>query len=84
MAGETRYARIARMVWDEFERKQVQPLFDPSVGMVAMETGTKVSTPDTKLGWLERCVAPVVTQLVALGYEEQVLTSLKLRGIVKG
>lgn len=83
-SAEARYATIARMVWDEFERRGMQPMYDPGIGMVAMETITKVTTPDTKLAWLERCVAPVITQLVALGYEQQVIDSLKLRGVVKG
>lgn len=80
-SSEMRYSAIARLVWDEFRKRGIDPEFDPSHPIVAIETGTKVSTPDSKLGWLERCVAPVVTQLVNLGYEREVIRCLKLRGI---
>ena len=82
-SARARYTRIATHVFDEFQRKGVSPLFDKGEPNVAMETQVKVSTPDTKLSWLERCVAPVVTQLVTLGYEEEVIRSLKLAGVYR-
>lgn len=79
----SRYEKIAARVWAEFNSRGIAPHFRPQDRMSAMEAGVKISTPDTKLGWLERCVAPVVTQLIQMGYEREVINSLRLRGIYR-
>jgi len=81
-AGD-RYRWIAGIVFAEFQRRGIKPLYKVNVPISAMETAIKVTTPDTKIQWLERCVTPVVTQLINLGYEAQVIHSLKLSGIYR-
>jgi len=82
-AADDRYDFIAAQVFNAFEQRGVRPAFSVDTDIVAMEVAQKVTTADTKIAWLSRCVAPVVTQLVNLGYEEQVLKSLRLRGVYR-
>lgn len=42
----------------------------------AIEVRTEVKTATSKLAWLVRCVRPVVVELIANGYEEQVISSI--------
>jgi len=69
-------------VFAEYVKRDVQPRFSTRSVVDAIEVGMEVSTKDSKLRWLEKCVAPVVTQLCIAGYEEQVLHSLKLRDVI--
>lgn len=81
-AGD-RYRWIAGVVFAEFKRRNINPLYKVNVPISAMEAAIEVTTPDQKIQWLERCVTPVVTQLINLGYEAQVIHSLKLSGIYR-
>lgn len=66
----------------EFQKRDVEPGFSPETFISAIEVGATVTTVDNKLKWLTKCVAPVVVQLVIAGYEEEVVSALKLRGLV--
>lgn len=74
---------IASQVFQAFVRSGVPPVFKADAQISAIEVKYEVTTIDAKLGWLARCVAPVVTQLINLGYEEQVLNSIKLSGVYR-
>ena len=78
-----RHEFIAGQVFSSFQRRGIEPRFSIKETPSAIEVGQVVTTADAKISWLSRCVAPVVTQLIDLGYEEQVIRSLKLRGIYK-
>jgi len=83
MSAKDKYTYIAGKVYAEYEKRSVEPLFSPDSVEVAMESKYEVTTAETKLAWLERCVAPVVTQLVNLGYEDEVVRNLKRRGVYR-
>ena len=73
---------VAAQVFEEFIKRGVIPVFDVEDRILAVETGARVSTVESQLSWLRRCVAPVIAQLFNLGYEEKVLKAIKLKHIV--
>lgn len=80
-ASNSRHEFIAEQVFAAFDRVGAKPPYKIDGKAVAIEVAQKVTTVDGKLGWISRCVAPVVSQLMLLGYEEEVLSSLSLKGI---
>ena len=78
-----RYTFIGSQVFQAFERRGVIPSYNIDTTIDMIEVSQAVTTADTKLRWLSRCVAPVVTQLINMGYEKQVIASLKLRGVYR-
>ena len=81
--AENRHVFIGEQVWGAFEKKGIEPRFSVDNRPTSIQVGQNVTTADSKIAWLSRCVAPVVTQLIHLGYEEEVLRSLKLRGVYR-
>lgn len=77
------YADIASLVWSQFNKVGFPPAYHNSNKIRVMEVGTSYVTPEGQVKWLERNVAPVVANLFALGYEEQVIGSLGLGGILR-
>lgn len=74
---------LASVVFNEFNIRGLPPKFTAGTRVNAIEVGSRISTIEGQLSWLRRCVAPVVVQLLNLGYEEQVLKSIRLKHIVK-
>ena len=72
------YADIASLVWSQFSKCGFPPSYHRGGEIRVMEVGAKYKTPEGQVRWLERNVSPVVTQLVNLGYEAQVINSLGL------
>lgn len=70
---------LASVVWNEFDRRGIAPRFDAGSRVSTIEVGAKISSAEGQLSWMRRCVAPVVVQLVNLGYEEEVLRAIKLK-----
>lgn len=81
---EAEAAKVAALVYSEFASRKMQPLFSVVDHISAIEVGRKYTDAQTKLTWLTKCVRPVIIQLCALGYEEGVINSLSLRGLIKG
>ena len=77
------YVDIGNLIWQEYANKGFHPAFKSTGSITAMEVGTTYKTPEGQVRWLEKCVAPVVTQLINLGYEDQILHALRLRDIKK-
>jgi hypothetical protein len=73
--------RAAGMVAAEYKKRGIAPRFHSNSSITAIEVLRSVTTADRKIEWLRKCVAPVITQLVLLGYEEQVFQALSLTGI---
>lgn len=73
----------ANQVIAEYRKRGLKVAVPNSRSVAVIETGARVSTAEGKLAWLQKCVAPVVVQLLNLGYEEQVLVALKLNHIYK-
>jgi DNA relaxase NicK len=78
-----RTAYIASQVASELKKRGVTPQFSSTTTVTAIAVGASVSTNEGRLNWLARCVAPVVSQLIALGYGEAVFHALDLRSIAK-
>lgn len=78
------FADIANLVWQDYMSANFAPRYKRTGKITAMEVGTKYVTPEGQVKWLERSVAPVVTQLINMGMEERVIHALKLRDIKKG
>ena len=70
---------LTAVVWNEFDRRGLSPRFKAGLRVSAIEVGARMSSVEGQLGWLRRCVAPVVVQLINLGYEEEGLKSIKLK-----
>ena len=77
------YSDIAAVVWADYEARGFRPAYRTDRSITAMEVGTTYKTPEGQVKWLERCVSPVVTQLINLGFEDKVISALKLRSIYK-
>ena len=77
------YADIASLVWSQFNKAGFPPAYHKGSEIRVMEVGAKYKTPEGQVRWLERNVAPVITQLVSLGYEEQVIYSLGLQDALR-
>ncbi len=69
-------------VFAEYNKRKVLVPFSTETNITAIEVAATISTAETKLKWLEKCVAPVVVQLSLAGYDENVISALKLRGIM--
>ncbi len=72
-------AFTTNLVWEEFNKRKVRPIWSVSSKETAVEVGAKVSTSSSQMSWLRRCVSPVVVKLLDLGYENEVLAALKLK-----
>jgi DNA relaxase NicK len=70
-------------VMAELRRRLIDVSFRGHTLEPVIEIGTKVTTHDSRISWLTRCVAPVVTSLINAGYEEEVLHALKLKYIIE-
>lgn len=81
--SKDRHTFIAEQVFGAFQKAGIEPMYKIGNKPASLEVANKVTTVDSKIGWLSRCVAPVVTQLIHLGYEEEVLRSLKLKGVYR-
>lgn len=81
VADRPNHAAIG-LVGAEFEKRGIQTQFGSGQEVTAIEIGRTVTTVDGQLAWLEKCVAPVVSQLCALGYDSAVINALSLRGIM--
>jgi len=77
------YSEIASVIWGEFDSVNFPPIYNRGDKVNAMEVGVKLKTAEGQLKWLEKCVSPVVGQLMLLGYEDEVLNSLKLQGLAR-
>jgi len=77
------YSEIASVIWGEFDSVNFPPIYNRGDKVNAMEVGVKLKTAEGQLRWLEKCVSPVVGQLMLLGYEDEVLNSLKLQGLAR-
>lgn len=75
---------IANIVHTEFEKRKVKPEYLPSNRITAIEIGRKTTDAEGRLNWLVRCVSPVVTQLIASGYDDEVIDALSLRAYIQG
>ena len=73
---------VLGLVAAEFEKRGVLVRFGAKSEITAIAIGRTVTTQVGQLKWLEKCVAPVVSQLCLIGYEEAVINSLSLRGII--
>lgn len=92
-ASKKAYARLSRqtepilhsigVVAAEYEKRGVLARFGSGTKVDAIQVGRTVTTKAGQIEWLEKCVAPVVSQLCLLGYEEAVINALSLRGIMK-
>ncbi len=80
---EQMFEAITCHVLGEYQKRSIFPNFRPGNSVSAIQIGAKISTAVTKLHWLTKCVAPVVSQLVLAGYGNETLTALNLRGIAK-
>lgn len=78
------YSEIAALVAAEYKARDFKPAFYSTGTVTAMEVGLAYKTPTSQLKWLEKCVAPVVTKLIDLGYEDQVINKLRLRDLNRG
>ena len=78
-----RWRYCASQTLAEFTKRGVRPKYSVVTPISAIECGANVTTAGTKLSWLERNVAPVVTQLVHLGYEKEVISAIQLEGVYK-
>lgn len=78
-----RAAYILRQVLGELAARGIKSSFAGGRPIGAIEVSSKISTTDTQLSWLSRCVTPVIIRLLNAGYEEEVLSTLKLKNIVK-
>ncbi len=81
-SNENRPFFTVQLITAEYQKRGILPGFSTGTKFSAIEVKAVVSTAEGKLSWLLRCVAPVVTQLLNLGYEEQVLHALKLKNII--
>jgi len=70
------------LVGAEFKKRHIIPGFGSKSDITAIEMGRVVATTDGQLKWLEKCVAPVISQLVMAGFEEQVYSSLNLGAVI--
>lgn len=78
---EAKTSYILGQVTAELEKRCIRSSFGANSSVDAIEVSAVVTTADSKLAWLSRCVTPVVIQLLNLGYEEEVLNCLKLKNI---
>lgn len=70
---------VAGLVFSEYQKRGVSPLFEASTEVNAVSMGVSVSTAETKLEWLEKCVAPVVEQLTLQGLSKEVVGAIGLK-----
>lgn len=70
------------LVAAEFEKRGIEVQFGSDTSVTAIEVGRTVTTSEGRIAWLEKCVAPVVSQLCLLGHEQAVINALSLRGII--
>lgn len=70
-------------VASEFDRRGIRPGFRQWTKIDAIGLKATASTDKTRIEWLAKCVAPVVTRLVFNGNTEQVLHALKLNNIIR-
>ncbi len=75
---------VVGLIASEFEKRSIVVGFSSVHSVSAIEMGRELTTNDGKIAWLEKCVAPVITQLCFAGYEEQVINALSLRAIIAG
>lgn len=80
---ESRQKYILGQVTGELKKRSIASSFGAHSVIDAIEVSASISTAETKLDWLARCVSPVVVQLLNLGYEEEIISTLKLKHIVK-
>lgn len=74
---------VLGLVTAEFKKRHIIPGFGASSDIVAIEMGREVTTTEGKLKWLTKCVAPVVSQLVMAGFEQEVINALNLGAVVQ-
>ncbi len=73
---------IGTQVFQEFSSRNVKPVFSVRTSVLNVETAARITTLEGQIKWLERCVSPVVVQLVNDGHVEMVLDVLKLKHLV--
>jgi hypothetical protein len=72
---------VCSIVAAEFKRRGINVVFDDIVAGNAIEKGQIVSTLDGTIGWLERCVSPVIMRLIDAGYKDEVYAVLRLKDL---
>jgi hypothetical protein len=73
---------ICEVVAAEFKRRGINICFDGILGGSAIEKGQMVTTVDGTLGWLSRCVSPVIMRLIDAGYGDEVYNVLRLKDLL--
>lgn len=77
------YVEISSLVWQAFKSVNFEPMYNSKNRVSVMDVGLSYKTPTSQLKWLEKCVSPVVMQLMTLGYEQAVIDSLGLKSTIR-
>lgn len=77
----SKFTHSVGTVATEFSKRGLEPGFPLDVKVNAIQAKAKLSTPRGQLVWLEKCVAPVVAQLVYNGHTEEVVKCLRLNNL---
>lgn len=80
--AKNKFIFAVSQVGTEFEKRGVDPRFPSRMRVSAIATKAEVSTDKGRIEWLAKCVAPVVTQLIYSGYEQEVLSALRLNNLL--
>lgn len=83
LAAEDKTTYTIAQVLAEVKKKGIRPRFSSKSEIDAIETKAVAKTVAGQLEWLEKCVSPVLIKLANLGYEEEVISALKLRHLIR-
>ena len=78
-----KFTYVIAQITAEMEKRGIYPGFPLEISVSAIETKATVSSPESQIEWLGKCVAPVVVQLCYSGFSEEVLKVLKLTNVIK-